>query len=152
MNVLVLNTKVWKQDNQEKIETEKIDNFISGFRDNKYDNWTHQELVNEIKREQLNNASLQKLVSMSETRIKELEEEVLELKAQIPQTQKTRQGIFKREKQINQWKQSQMTLNSIIDNNNNNNKPFPIIPVVGVVGAVSLLGLVIFRLKKTKYR
>jgi hypothetical protein len=27
-----------KKDNQEKIETEKVDNFISGFRDNKYDN------------------------------------------------------------------------------------------------------------------
>ncbi|CAI2173729.1 5647_t:CDS:2 [Funneliformis geosporum] len=61
-----------------------------------------KELLEEIKREQLNNASLQKLVSMSETRINELEEEVRELKAQIPQTQKTRQGIFKREKQINQ--------------------------------------------------
>jgi len=58
--------------------------------------------VEEIKREQLNNASLQKLVSLSATRIQELEEEVLELKAQIPQTQKTRQDIFKREKQINQ--------------------------------------------------
>ena len=109
--------------------------------------------MEEIKREQLNNASLQKLVSLSATRIQELEEEVLELKAQIPQTQKTRQDIFKREKQINQWKQSQVTLNSVIDNNNNNNnKPFPIIPVVGVVGMVSLLGLVIFRLKKTKSR
>jgi len=58
--------------------------------------------VEEIKREQLNSASLQKLVSVSETRIQELEEEVRELKAQIPQTQKTRQGIFKREKQLNQ--------------------------------------------------
>jgi curved DNA-binding protein CbpA len=138
--------------NKEEIETEKIDNFISGFRDNKYDNWTHQELVEEIKREQLNNASLQKLVSISETRINELEEEIRELKAELPQTSQTRQGIFEREKQINQWKQSQVTLNSVIDNNNNNNKPFPIIPIISGVGIIALLVLIVYKLRKNRVR
>jgi len=142
-----------ERDKKEEVETEKIDNFISGFRDNKYDNWTHQELIEEIKREHLNNASLQKLVSISETRIQELEEEVLELKAQIPQTQKTRQGIFKREKQLNQWKQSKQSLSNIIINNNNNNNPWPMpAMIVGGIGIVALIGLIIYKMRTRRIR
>jgi curved DNA-binding protein CbpA len=139
-----------KNDNQEKIETEKIENFVSGFRNNKYDNWTHEELVEEIKREQLNNASLQKLVSISETRIKELEEEIRELKAELPQTQEIRDEIQKREKKLDQWNQSRETLNILANNNNNN--PWPIAPIAGVIGVVTLLGLVIYMLRRNKIK
>ncbi|CAI2176775.1 14950_t:CDS:2 [Funneliformis geosporum] len=55
-----------------------------------------------------------------------------------------------RELQENQARLEQ--LQNALHSLDNNNKPFPVIPVVGVVGAVSLLGLVIFRLKKTKSR
>ena len=144
-----------EKEKKEEIETEKIDNFLSGFRDNKYDNWTHQELVDEIKREQLNNASLQKLVSLSEIRIEELEEEVRELKAELPQTDKIREGISKKEKQLNQWKQSRITLSSLANNNNNNNNnnnPWPIMPIIGGIGIIALLGLITYKLSRKRIR
>lgn len=83
-----------------RIEEDKMDNSLSGIRDSKYDNWTRQELVDEIKREQLNNASLNKLISVLETRNQELEESIqtLTLKTTAPQTSRIRQMIFGKEK------------------------------------------------------
>lgn len=85
-----------------RIEEDRMDNFFGGIRDSKYDNWTRQELVDEIKKEQLNNASLHKLISTLETRNKELEENVqaLTLKTTAPQTSLFRQMIFGKEKKV----------------------------------------------------
>ncbi|RHZ35299.1 J domain-containing protein [endosymbiont GvMRE of Glomus versiforme] len=66
-----------------RIKKDKTDNFLSGIRGSKYDNLTHQELVDEIKQKQLNNASLQKLISVLETRNKELEEDNKALKLKV---------------------------------------------------------------------
>ncbi|CAG8641407.1 38761_t:CDS:2 [Gigaspora margarita] len=60
-----------------------------------------RELVDEIRREQLNNTSLHKLISVLETRNKELEEDIqaLTLKVNTPQVSRIKQAIFGKDKQ-----------------------------------------------------
>jgi len=56
----------------------KIDIEVNG----EYDKLTREELINKIKQSELDNNHLQKIISSLKTRIKELEEELAELKAE----------------------------------------------------------------------
>lgn len=89
---------------QGRVEEEKMGDFLSGIRNSKYDNWTHQELVDEIRREQLNNASLLKFISVLEAKNKELEENIqaltLKVNTSVSQTSRIKQMIFGKEEKI----------------------------------------------------
>lgn len=51
-----------------------------------YADWTKEELIGEIKQKQLDNNQLQKIITSLEAKIKELEKEIAELKAEKNQT------------------------------------------------------------------
>ena len=108
----------------------------------KYVNWIYQDLVEELEREKLNNASLQKLITLLENKDKEL-------KTVAPQTSWIRSVMpFGKERRLNQ---SRMVLNSAVANNNNNNS-LPITPIIiSIVGLIALFGLVVYKKRHQFY-
>lgn len=122
-----------------------------------YNNLTKEELINEIRKNKLENGQLQKIITYLENKIKELEEEIADLKvertktSEVSEQQEISQEVQRKEFQLQELKAGLKEIN-ISDNataNNNTSNDFP--TSLLVVGVVSLVGLCLFILiKKVK--
>ena len=141
------------QDKKEEINQPSKINIWPESRFDNWDGWTKEELVNEIKKSKLDNSQLQKIIISLETKVRDLEKEINELKAEKDKTsdvleqQEISQEVRRKESQLQELRASLGEISDNTNNTNNTNKNF--LTSLLVIGAISLVGLFLFILIKS---